>query len=222
MSENHLHHYSKTLSIVFVLMISWLCSSGCKHSGSPLTGDESAFKRYPYEKFHLSYEYNGDVRGIEELFVAKHGVYESRYSKFEVFTPQGLRSVESGSLTRFNDVYTIDYETKTTILQRAQTLDSLYHLDVSDMPSPQGYLEAEMRKNYFKSSGIDTLLGKPATRWQQVDGDLVLWVWNSILLKKHASSPNGILEMSIKSIDTSWTVDTSKFAVPSGFRITKK
>jgi hypothetical protein len=57
--------------------------------------------------------------------------------------------------------------------------------------------------------------GKPAVKWQQTDGNLVLWIWHSILLQKYAATQTGRVDVALKNIDTLWTVDTTKFVVPT-------
>ncbi len=211
----------KFFCISFIAAIA-LLNSGCdKKSGEPFSGQIGAFKRYPWERFHLTYEYSGDVRGTEELFVSGYGKYEKHLSNYEIISPQGLRTSAKGAITRFIDVYTFDLTQNRCIHQRMDNLDSLYHLEGKDIPTPQEYLETEMTRNYFKNVGTDTLGGKTATRWQQIDGGLTLWVWNCILLRKHIISEDGVYEMNINSIDSLWAVDTSKFIVPQGLPITE-
>ncbi len=190
---------------------------GCKKTGEPVSNSINDLKRYPYERIHLTYEYSGDVRGIEELFVSDYGKYEARHSKFEVLGPKEIHSSDNGAITRFADMYKVDYTQMQAAHDHVRSLDSLYHLEGKDIPTSQEYIEFEMKKNYFKNIGIDSVAGKPAIKWQQIDGVLTLWFWNGLLLRKHAISENGSLEMTIKNIDTLWTVDTTKFIVPKGF-----
>ncbi len=192
---------------------------GCKKSGEPVSGSSNDMKRYPYDRVHLVYEYSGDVRGIEEFFVSGYGKYEARHSKFEVLGPKEIHSSDNGAITRLADMYKIDFTQMQAAHEHNRSLDSLYHLEGKDIPTPQEYIEAEMKKNYFKNIGIDTVAGKLTTKWQQIDGFLTLWIWNGLLLRKHATSENGSLEMMIKNIDTLWTVDTTKFIVPRGFTV---
>ena len=195
---------------------------GCKKSGEPFSGPLNELKRYPYERFHLTYEYSGDVRGTEEMFVSGYGKYEARHSKFEIFSDQGVHASDNGSLSRLTDLYKIDYVLRRALHEHSRPLDSLYHLNADNIPSPQAYLESEMQRNYFKNSGIDTMLGKPATRWQHADNIMTLWVWNGLLLRRQTSSAEGSLDMKIREIDTLWTVDTAKFSIPSGFTVTEE
>lgn len=211
----------KIICTILLCTVGILLGEGCRKSGEPFSGPPNTMKRYPYERLHLTYEYSGDVRGTEELFVADYGRKEARYSKFEVLSEHGVRPEENGGIMRFADTYTIDFSEKRINHQRVRYLDSLYHLDAEDTPSPQGYMDNEMKKNYFTNTGIDTIAGKPAKRWQQVDGGMSLWVWNSLLLRKRSSSPEGSLDMIIKNIDSLWIVDTMKFSIPSGFPITE-
>ena len=208
---------------LFYIIIFCFCAAffsiGCKKSGEPFSGPPNDMKRYPYERFHLTYEYSGDVRGIEELFVSGYGKYEARHSKIEVFSAQGLHASDNGSITRVSDMYTVDFLLRNAVHAHLRPFDSLYHLDPDEIPSPQVYFESEMKRNYFKNVGIDTVAGRPATRWQHSEGNTILWVWNGLLLRKYASSDKGSLDMKIKEIDTLWTVDTSKFMVPIGFQV---
>jgi hypothetical protein len=216
MKDRHIAFYT----VSFFIVTTALFLAGCKKSGEPNAGSINTFKRYPYERYHLAYEYSGDLRGTEELFVADFGKYEARYSKFDIMSPETIRHMDNSSITRISDLYILDYSEKSVINERLGTLDSLYHLDESDIPSAQAYLESEMKKNFMKNAGIEILGGKPATHWQGMEAGVDIWVWNTLMLRKEAVSLNGRVELTIKSIDTLWTVDTTKFSVPAGF--TKK
>ena len=207
----------KFFCIILLCSFAPIFSIGCKKSGEPFSGQLNAFKRYSYEQFHLTYEYSGDVRGTEELFASDYGKYEARQSKLDIFSPKEIHSSDNGSITRLTDIYTIDNLQKSVFHEHLSPLDSLYHLDADDIPSPQGYLESSMKRNYFKNTGVDSIAGKLATRWQQIDGNMTLWIWNGLLLRRHLSSSEGTLDMIIKNIDTLWKVDTTKFSIPSGY-----
>jgi hypothetical protein len=192
--------------------------AGCKKSDS---ASLNGLKRYPYERLHVTYEYSGDVRGTEDLYVADYGKYEARYSKLDLLAGQTIRSVDNAAITRIGETYSIDFTQSRGTHDHSTSIDSLYHLSESDIPSTQEYLESEMKKNFFKKVGTDIIAGKTATRWQQMDGDLMIWVWNSILLRKEISSGTNTLDMTVKNIDSLWTVDTMKFAIPPGITITQ-
>jgi hypothetical protein len=211
-----------SLYTVLLMVISALLAAGCKKSGEPEAGSVNAFKRYPYERFHLTYEYGGDLRGTEELFVSGFGKYEARYSKFDVLTPEAIQPMDNGSVTRISDNYVFDFMQKSIVHDRLGSLDSLYHLDEKDIPSLQENLETEMRKNFFRNTGTDTLSGKLTTRWQKIDGGMTLWIWNSILFRKQVTSDKGGMDMRIKTIDSLWTVDTTKFSIPAGLKNKEK
>jgi hypothetical protein len=215
MNDFHIKLFSKILFCI----LPWIFALGCKKNGEPFSGPPNEMKRYPYERFHLTYEYSGDVRGTEEMFVSGYGKYEARYSKFDVLTPQEIHSSDNGAITRIADIYTIDFSKMLAIHEHSRSLDSLYHLEGSYIPSSKEYIEAEMKKKYFQNVATDIIEGKPALKWQEIDGHLTLWIWNGLLLRRHASSPEGSLEMKIKSIDTLWVVDTTKFSVPKGFTV---
>jgi hypothetical protein len=212
----------RTFSQYFIICIAVVTTSdGCKKSSGNYSGSLNAFKRYAYERFHLTYEYTGDIRGTEELFASGYGKYEARHSKFDIFSPKGVHQSDNGSITRITDVYTVDYTLRSIAHEHVAALDSIYHLEADDIPTPQTYLESQMKKNYFKNAGIDTIAGKPATRWQQSDNQMTLWIWNGILLRRYVTSPEGSLDLKITDIDTLWAVDTTKFAIPTGFTITE-
>lgn len=198
-----------------------VCSIGCKRSGDAYSGPINNFKRYPYERFHLTYEYSGDVRGIEELFASEFGKYEARHSKIELFSTKGLHPSDNGSISRISDMYKVDYLLNSAVHTHINQMDSIFHLESGDIPSPQAYLESEMKKNYFVKKGIDSIFGKLADRWEESEGKMTLWIWNGLLLRRHANSSEGYLDMKIKEVDTLWSVDTSKFSIPSGFTVSE-
>ena len=209
----------RLLCKILLCVLSGFFAFGCKKSGEGLSGQLNEMKRYPYERLHLTYEYSGDVRGIEELFVSGYGKYEARRSKLEILSTKEIRPSDNGAITRSADMYTMDFSKMQAVHEHLRFLDSLYHLEGKDIPSPQEYIESEMKKNYFKNVGKDTVAGKLATKWQQ-DGDrLILWISNGLMLRKHVNSENGSLDMVVKNIDTLWTVDTTKFIIPTGFTV---
>jgi len=198
-----------------VILAGALCTSGCKKSGD-YTGPLNSFKRYPYQKLHLSYTYDGDLRGTDELYFSDYGKYEARYSKYEVLVPGEVRGSDNASLLRITDRYDINFQDNTVIHDRDNSLDSLYHLDEKDIPASLKYWETDMKNHFLVNKGTDIIDGKPAARWEADGGGLILWVWNSILLRKRVNSNKGSMEMTIKTIDSLWTVDTTKFSIPAG------
>jgi hypothetical protein len=212
----------KSFAILILCFGAMLFAASCKKTGEGASTQLNTMKRYPIERFHLTYQYGGDFRGTQELFVSDFGRYEARRSKFDLFTSKELRSSDNGSITRIFDIYSIDYAAHTVAHDKSPYLDSAYHIDQNEISTPQQFLESEMKKNFFRNTGIDTIAGKPATKWQQVDGSMTLWIWNCILLRQHSNSDKSTLDMMIKNIDTLWVVDTTKFSIPAGFTITEK
>ncbi len=206
------------LSTILVFAFFTMIFIGCgRKGGEPFSGPMNGLKRYPYRAMHLTYEFSGDARGDEELFVSDFGKYESRRTRSDMFSPEQTMAEDKGSITRGFDVYILDFLERSVLHERVQYLDSIYHLDANDIPTPQQYFESEMKKNFFAIVGTDMIDGKPATRWKQTDGDLTLWVWNCILLRKHIQMESKSIEMTIKTIDTLWTPDTTTFMIPQGF-----
>ena len=210
----------KILGLILFCVLSMQSGIGCRKSGE-YSGPINGLKRYPYERAHLIYEYSGDVRGTEEFFLSDFGKYEARYSKIDVISAKEIQPSENGSITRLADQYAFDFAKKTTIHDHLTVLDSLYHLEGDAIPTSQEYFESEMKRNFFLNSGSDLIAGKPAIRWEQGNGALTIWMWNCILLRKHVNSKGTSLDMTIKSIDSLWTVDTTKFSVPQGFTVTE-
>ncbi|MDP4219625.1 MAG: hypothetical protein Q8916_08015 [Bacteroidota bacterium] len=213
-----MREYTRSFLLLAAGILTLGLGAGCKKSDS---ASLNGLKRYPYERLHVTYEYTGDVRGTEDLYVSGYGKYEARYSKLDLLAGQTIRSVDNAAITRIGETYSIDFTQNRGSHDHSSSIDSLYHLSESDIPSPQEYLESEMKKNFFKKVGTDIIAGKPATRWQQMDGDLIVWVWNSILLRKEINSAANTLDMTVKNIDSLWTVDTTKFAIPPGVTITQ-
>jgi hypothetical protein len=187
--------------------------AGCR--SNDYSGPLNSFKRYPFKNIHLSYTFSGDARGTEDLYIADYGKYEARRTSIELLLPQGIRPKDEAGITRLSDVYNIDYIDKKVVHRRVTTLDSLYHLDESSIPKTDDYLQSSMKDYLFHSNGTEQIQGKAATLWEPHDGSMKLWVWNSLLLKKYAVSNNGTVLMDLERIDTNWTVDSSKFQVPT-------
>jgi len=206
---------------ILILLCANVIVSGCKKTGEPYSGPINSLKRYPFEHFHLTYGFSGDARGSEEVFVAGYGRYEAQINKSEILTAKGVQSANHTIITRFADMYSLDYSRRNLQHIHSGYLDSLYHLDQSDVPSPQQYLEFEMKRNLLKNTGFDTVAGKTVQRFQLIDGNMTMWIWNGMLLRKYAGSQEGYLDMKVTSIDTLWTVDTTKFTIPQGFTDTK-
>lgn len=205
--------------LCFAVLASCLCLFGCKKESDPST---SKFKRYPFRNIHLSYEYDGNARGTEDFYVADYGKYEARYSHMQQITPSGIRPYENGGITKISDVYSIDFLDKKVVHLRMASLDSLYRLPESQIPSPEEFLQATMRDNYFIQSGTDNILGQNTTVWKQQDETLKLWVWNSMPMKRFSMIEDGTLETHVVSIDTNWVVDTMKFHIPTEFELVEQ
>jgi hypothetical protein len=209
--------------IHFALLFCAVCIvfiTGCKKSGD-YSGPVNGFKRYPYERMHVTYEYSGDIRGSEEFYFSDYGKNETRSSKIDIMSSKGIQSSENAAITKLAEVYDIDFMKKTIIHDRSSTLDSLYHLEGNALPISQQYLESEMKRNFFHNVGADIIAGKPASRWERENGLLTVWMWNCLMLRKRVNSPDGSFEMNVKNIDSLWTVDTSRFSLPSGFSVTE-
>jgi len=206
-----------TLILLLVLGV----SAGCKKTGPPYSGPVNSLKRYPFEHFHLVYEFGGDARGTEDVYVSGYGRNEAQYTKSDLFGPQGLSTENTIIITKIANAYSLDFSKKTYSQNHLDYLDSLYHLDESDVPSSQQYLEFEMKRNLMKNYGQDTVAGYQGVRWQLIDGNMSMWTWKGILLRKFAASEQGSLDMRIKSIDTLWTVDSTKFMIPKDFKEVK-
>jgi hypothetical protein len=200
------------LGITFVLNF-----GGCKKSADSYSGPLNSFKRYPYKNFHVSYDISGDGRGTEEIYVSDYGRYEAQFSKTDIFAENRITSEDHTLLTRISDIYTLDNQNKTYLHNHLNALDSIFHLDASDIPTSHQYMEASMKSTLMKNTGTDTVDGKLASRWQLTDGFLTIWMWNDILLRKTAGSKDGSITMNIKSMDSLWTVDTTKFMMPKGY-----
>jgi len=213
-------YFLKFLAVMAPAVITGIFFISCgRKGGEPFSGPLNNLKRYPYEKFHATYEFSGDARGDEELVVADYGKYELRRTKSDMFSPESVDSEDKGAITLGVEVYSMDFKKHTAVHQRMQYLDSLYHLAANEMPTAQQYFESEMKKNFFINTGSDTIAGKLATRWHQNEGALTLWIWNGILLRKHTQMDSKSFDMTIKTLDTLSAVDTSTFRVPQGFQI---
>ncbi|MEI8134477.1 MAG: hypothetical protein WCH46_05280 [bacterium] len=203
--------------ILFFLALSTILFSGC-NKGNDFSGPINSFKRYPYEKFHLSYELTGNARGTEEVYVAGYGKDEAQFSNSEIFGEQGGINAEHHILiTHISRVYTVDTDRRNFMTTHMVHLDSLYHLDEKDIPTPIQYMQSEMKTNFLKNVGSDIVDGKPTSKWQMGDGEVTVWMWNGILVKKTAGVGENTIVMTIKNIDTLWAVDTMKFKIPAGY-----
>lgn len=199
-----------------VLIVSVLSCRNDDYSG-PL----NSFHRYEFKNSHLVYEFIGDARGREDIFMSDYGKYEARYSKYEMLTPQAIQPVATAVITRLTDAYTVEPSERKVMHTRVRELDSLYHLSGNDIPSAPSFFEQTMKKYLFRSAGTDSIGGVVATLWETRDGSAKMWIWRGILLKKLTQTKDGMLGTQLIGIDTTWTVDTSRFSLPdSGYTFT--
>jgi hypothetical protein len=208
----------KNSKLIFFFIV--VIVAGCKRSSEP--GKINSFKRYPYERLHITYELGGDARGTEEVYISQYGKYEAQFSKSEVFSPQGIVSENHAIITRLSDAYTVDYDKHTYEHNHQKSFDSLYSLDEKDVPTPGQYFDWEMKSNLLRNTGTDTIAGKLASRWHSDDGNMTVWAWNGILMRKYIGTEERGIDMKIVSIDSLWNVDTTKFILPSGYTEKKK
>lgn len=204
-------------SILYLLLA--VAALSCR--SDDFAGPMNSFHRYEFKNTHLVYEFIGDARGREDLFMSDYGKYEARYSKYDLLTPEAIRPMATAVITRLTDAYTIEPQKREVMHTRVRELDSLYHLSASDIPTPQEYFSENMKKYLFRSAGTDTVGGIAATRWETRDGSAKMWIWRGILLKKTTQTPGGMVGTQLIGLDTLWAVDTSRFSLPdSGYTFT--
>src|SRR5258705_13978683 len=94
-------------SITLLIMAAAVIAAGCKKTDGPEV--VNSFKRYPAERFHAVFQFSGDLRGTEEVFVSDYGKNEARYSKFEAFVPEGIKQRNNVAITRLGDTYGFNF-----------------------------------------------------------------------------------------------------------------
>lgn len=203
-------------ALLSLLVIAAVIGCGKGDRGEPL----NSFHRYEIRNVHLTYDFIGNARGQEELFLADYGKYEARYSKYELLTTEAIRPMANAGITRLTDVYSIDVPQRQIKHMRPSELDSLYHLPEGSIPTPQEFLKNSMKNNLLREVGQDSVLGFYATRYQSSDGNAKLWLWRGMLIRKETMTREGMIGTSLTGMDTAWVVDTSKFSLPkSGFEV---
>ncbi len=175
---------------------------------------------HPYSVQHatLHFEYFGDTRGTEDLFVDSFGLVEAHDMNFEHISPtHGLEPTQSYSVRRGADVAIVDSFTGRRLSVRDSVLDSVMHL--SSPPSPEQAFEDHFSVLGYHRTGTTQKIGVTVNTWQLGQDPIFLYEWHGVIVGRETHGRGGGgTELRLISIDSTSPVDPKYFIVPDAFK----
>lgn len=137
----------------------------------------------------------------------------------EQITSEGFRPRRNYSIKSGASVTIIDSGLGKAFHFQEPLIDSLMKLPAGSVPSPD-----EQFRRYFTQIGYlhigDTVLaGLPAQVWKQSSMPNYLFAWHGVVIGKHLDTPDGSIDLILRTVDTTSPVDRSRFVVPRGIPI---
>lgn len=201
------------LALLFVLVGA---ISGC--SRELPRGEHNNFHPYGIEHATLHFEYFGDIRGTEDVFVDSFGDHEAQDTHSELITPEGFRPTYNYTIRDFGNLTVVDSAMHAELKLIDRPIDSLFRLTSSAPRYDSAFLGLYERRGYAHT-GDTTVLGLPAHIWTRTGTPSFLLEWRGLLVGTKDFVQDHEHELRLISIDTSRPIDPAKFIPPSGFPV---
>jgi hypothetical protein len=182
-------------------------------------GGHNNFHSYDIRRATLHFEYFGNTRGTEDLYVDSFGVVEAHDAHFELLDPHGFRPTSTYSVKHGADVIEVDSVRQRTIHLVDHVLDSLYHLSPWDVPTPEQQFDSFFEAQGYYLRGDTTIVGLHAHLWQFGTEPRYLIEWGGMVIGKSEGYGMNGRELRLISVDTVHPIDPQRFVAPHGYRI---
>ena len=187
--------------------------SSCSKTTEPV---ETSFKRYPFKNVYIKYAITGDGSGTEELYIYNYGERELVKSNYISTVGGQFRQNNQSVITRVGDLYIYVPGAPVGQHVHVRSLDSLYNLK-ENFPSYTEIIDSLLEQGKFQLEGSEIIAGVPTQRWKQVMGNVTLFYYKGLVLKRVVDGEDGTsLVQSAISVDTVWNADTALFTLPAG------
>ena len=203
--------------IVWALFFCCVAAAGCSRHLPP--GEHNNFHPYGVEHAALHFEYFGDIRGTEDLFVDSFGAREAHIIHSELITDDGFRPTITYSIRTGSDLTIVDSVQHAEIKLIDRMMDSVYHLLPSQVPTPQGEFANVFTPKGFHLTGDTTILGLNAHIWAHHGTPGFMLEWRGLVVGSKDIIEGHEHELRLLSIDTTTPIDPARFIPPLGFPV---
>ncbi|HWF45339.1 MAG TPA: hypothetical protein VG537_11915 [Candidatus Kapabacteria bacterium] len=212
-----LKYHSSIVRAVFIGSVFALAMASCSKQLPP--GGHNNFHPYAVRHAAMHFEYFGDTRGTEDLFIDSFGTVEAHDAHFELLDPRGFRPTFTFSVKHGAEIINIDSMHHKAYHIVDHVLDSLSHLSPGDVPSSEQEFASYFGAQGYALQGDTTVLGLHAHVWKFTMGPQYLIEWGGLVIGKTEGSGNHGHELRLISIDTVNPIDPRRFVPPSSYPI---
>jgi len=199
-----------------ILIGSILILAGCSRELPP--GSRNNFRPYGIQHATLHFEYYGDVRGTEDLFIDSFGSVEAHIIHSEAATEQGFRPTYRDIIRSAGELTIVDSVRHVEVKMIDRTMDSLYRLE-SSVPTAEEAFANNFKARGYQLSGDTTVLGLRAHVWERMGTNESVLEWRGIAIGNAEEFPGHLQELRLTSIDTVSPVPAGRFVPPPGFPV---
>lgn len=202
--------------LLLLLFILAIAISGCSRELPP--GEHNNFHPYGIEHATLHFEYFGDIRGTEDVFVDSFGDHEAQDTHSELITSEGFRPTYNYTIRDYGHITVVDSGMHAELKLIDHPIDSLYRLSSSVPRYDSAFRSLYDRRGYVRT-GDTTILGLPAHIWTRTGTSSFVLEWRGLLVGNKDFIQEHEHELRLISIDTTQSIDPARFTPPSGFPV---
>lgn len=202
---------------LLALIAACIAASSCSRDLPP--GQRNNFHPYAVHHAALHFEYFGDVRGTDDLFIDSFGAREAHIVHFEVVTDKGFVPTITYSVRTGSNLDVVDSVRRVEVKLIDRPLDSIEHLLPSDIPTIEGGFRDSFVPPGYSAAGDTTVLGMKAHLWTNPHVPSYLIEWDGMLIGRWDLGGGHLHELRLISIDTTSPIDPARFIPPPGFPV---
>ncbi len=213
-----LHNRSFIFVAAFVACLAACAAmAGCSRHLPP--GEHNNFHPYGVRRATLHFEYLGDIRGSEDIYIDSFGAREAHITHSELITPRGFRPTYTYTIRKGWHLTIVDSVRRVEVKLIDRTMDSVYHLLPSEVPTPEQEFQNIFAPQGFQRGGDTTILGLKAHLWVHRGTPGYLMEWRGIVIGSKSVDMGNENELHLLSIDTTSPIEAARFVPPSGFPV---
>ncbi|HET6402102.1 MAG TPA: hypothetical protein VFH95_11980 [Candidatus Kapabacteria bacterium] len=201
--------------LLIVLFFCGFAAAGCSRHLPP--GEHNNFHPYAVSHATLHFEYFGNMRGSQDLFIDSFGAREAQIINSKLATEKGFLLTKTYSVRTGSNLVIVDSAQRVEVKLIDRPLDSIEHLLPPDIPTiEEGFRDSFVPPGYGPA-GDTTVLGLKAHLWTDPNAPGYLMEWSGILIGSEVINPGNTHGLRLLSIDTTHPIDPARFIPPSGF-----
>jgi hypothetical protein len=206
---------------MFAFIAILLTIAGCSRQLPP--GERNNYHPFGVGHASLHLEYFGDTRGTEDMYEDSSGLREAHGIHSEFITEKAFHPTITYTARIVDSVAIVDSIKQQEIRLIDKSVDSLFHLPYSDVPTPQ-----DRFRNYFEQRGY-TLHGDTnilasgmnlkSHVWQLGEQASYIFEFKGLIVGTKNNIDGHENDLRLMSIDTTSPIDPARFEPPHGFPI---